>query len=195
MAYAHPETDPSDTRAAPAGERPIVLVGLMGAGKTSVGKRLAQRLGLPFRDADAEIEAAAACTIEEIFERHGEPAFRDLERRVILRLLESGPCVLATGGGAFMDAETRANVARLGVSVWLRAELDVLVKRVKRRNNRPLLKKGDPQQILGDLMTVRHPVYATADVIVESLDGPHEASVEAVVAGLRAKGVLPGDLR
>ncbi|MDD3445345.1 MAG: shikimate kinase [Zavarzinia sp.] len=155
----------------------------MGAGKSSIGKRLAQRLHVPFVDADAEIEQAAGCTIEEIFERHGEAAFRDGERRVIARLLaESEPHVLATGGGAFMDPETRARVKALALSIWLRADVDVLLRRVKKRNNRPLLKKGDPREILERLVAQRYPVYAEADLVVESLDGPHDQVVDAILA-------------
>ncbi|MEN6541167.1 shikimate kinase [Parvibaculum sp.] len=167
---------------APLAERSIVLVGLMGAGKTTVGRRLAQRLGLPFVDADAEIERAAGETIPEIFERHGEAAFRDGERRVIARLLERGPQVLATGGGAFMDETTRANIAARGISVWLKADLDVLMKRVGRRSGRPLLKADDPRAVMERLMAVRYPVYAQADLTVESVEGPHDSVVEDVVA-------------
>jgi shikimate kinase len=163
-------------------DRTIVLVGLMGAGKSSIGKRLAQRLHVPFIDADTEIEAAAGCTIDEIFERHGEAAFRDGERRVIARLLaDHSPHILATGGGAFMDPETRAAIKAAATSIWLRADIDVLLKRVKKRNNRPLLKRGDPREILERLINLRYPVYAQADLTVESLDGPHEQVVEAVI--------------
>ena len=150
--------------AAPMSERSIVLVGLMGAGKTTVGRRLAQKLGLNFVDADAEIERAAGETIPEIFERHGEAAFRDGERRVIARLLEDGPQVLATGGGAFMDETTRANIAARGISVWLRADFDVLMRRVARRGNRPLLKQGDPRRTMERLIGERYPVYERADI-------------------------------
>ena len=168
--------------------RSIVLVGLMGAGKSSIGRRLAQRLGLDFADADHEIERAAGCTIEEIFARFGEPAFRDGERRVIGRLLEDrAPIVLATGGGAFMDAETRARIRAHGVSVWLRADLDVLLRRVSRRSNRPLLKQGDPREVLERLVALRHPVYAEADLVVESDDSPTEATVERVIAALASR--------
>jgi len=167
-----------------AGERNIVLVGLMGAGKSSIGRRLANRLGLPFVDADTAIEAAAGCTIEEIFERFGEAHFRAGERRVIERLLEEGPQVVATGGGAFMDPQTRAAIRRRGISVWLKADLEVLVQRVKRRSNRPLLKQGDPRETLGRLMDLRYPVYAEADITVPSGEGPHESVVEAIVAAL-----------
>jgi len=167
-------------------ERSIVLVGLMGAGKTTVGRRIAQKLGLPFVDADHEIEAAAGETIPEIFERRGEAAFREGERRVIARLLEDGPQVLATGGGAFMDTTTRANIAARGVSIWLRADLDVLMRRVSRRNNRPLLKQGDPRATMERLINERYPVYAEADITIESVEGPHEIVVDDVIARLEA---------
>lgn len=170
----------------PVGDRSIVLVGLMGAGKTTVGRRLAQRLGLPFVDADAEIERAAGETIPEIFEHRGEAAFRDGERRVIARLLEEGPQVLATGGGAFMDETTRSNIAARGISVWLKADLDVLMKRVSRRSNRPLLKQDDPRRVMQRLMAERYPVYAQADLTVESVEGPHDSVVDDVVARIKA---------
>jgi len=165
--------------------RTVVLVGLMGAGKTNIGRRLAARLHLPFVDADAEIEAAAGETIEEIFRRHGEAVFRDGERRVIARLLESPVHVLATGGGAFMDPNTRENIRRRGISVWLRAELDVLLARVARRGNRPLLKQGDPRAVLQGLMEKRHPIYAEADIVIDSIDGPPELTLIEVIAALR----------
>jgi shikimate kinase len=167
-----------------ATSRTIVLVGLMGAGKSSIGRRLAQRLGLPFIDADAEIEAAADATVEEIFQRHGEAAFRDGERRVIARLLDGPPHVLATGGGAFMDASTRALIRARTLSIWLRADVDVLLTRVGRRNNRPLLKSGDPRAILEKLIAERHPVYVEADITVDSVDGPPEATMERVMSAL-----------
>ncbi|WP_245424124.1 3-dehydroquinate synthase [Methylovirgula sp. 4M-Z18] len=156
------------------GARCIVLVGMMGSGKTSVGRRLAARLGLDFADADAEIEAAHRMTIPEIFARHGEPYFRDGERRVLARLLAEGPKVVATGGGAFMNAETRARIAELGVSIWLKADFDVLIRRVRRRANRPLLQTPDPEGALRKLIDDRYPTYALADVTVVSHDGPHE---------------------
>lgn len=165
--------------------RSIVLVGLMGAGKTCIGRRLAQRHGLAFRDADAEVEAAAGRTIPEIFEDYGEGAFRDCERKVIGRLLSESPHVLATGGGAFMNAETRALIKARGISVWLRADLDLLVRRTAKRNNRPLLQGGDPRRILSELMAERDPVYAQADVVVDSLDGPPERTVDRVQAAIR----------
>ena len=162
----------------------VVLVGLMGAGKSAIGRRLAARLGMPFVDADTEIERAAGCSISDIFEIHGEAAFRDGERRVIARLLARPPHVLATGGGAFMDPETRAAIRASGISVWLRAELDLLVSRVSRRNDRPLLTGGEPRAILQRLMNERHPIYAEADVVVESMDGPHEQTVQTVLSAL-----------
>jgi shikimate kinase len=164
----------------------IALVGLMGAGKSSIGRRLAQRLKVPFVDADTEIEAAAGATIEEIFERHGEAAFREGERRVIARLLEGPVQVLATGGGAFMDPVTRALVRERAISVWIRAELDLLLSRVNRRNNRPLLKGGDPRAVLERLIAERHPIYAESDIIVDSVDGPPDATLERVSAALTA---------
>jgi shikimate kinase len=167
--------------------RTIALVGLMGAGKTSIGRRLAQRLGLPFLDADAEIEAAAGTTIEEIFRRHGEMAFRDGERRVIARLLDNPTHVLATGGGAFMDASTRELLRSRAITVWLRADLELMLARVGRRNNRPLLKNGDPRVVLERLMAERYPIYAEADITVESIDGPADATVERVLEALAAR--------
>ena len=168
--------------------KPLVLVGLMGAGKSAVGRRLAERLGIPFIDADAEIEAAAGCTVQEFFDRHGEAAFREGERRVIQRLLtEEPPHVLATGGGAFMDPATRALVRERGISIWLRAELDVLFRRVSRRGHRPLLKTADPKGTLGKLMEIRYPVYAEADIVVDSIDGPIAETVDRVVAAVEAR--------
>lgn len=167
-------------------DQSIVMVGLMGAGKSSIGRRLATRLNLPFVDADSEIEAAAGCTIAEFFERHGEAEFRDGERRVIARLLEDEPKVLATGGGAFMDEETRTAIAIAGISVWLRADLDTLVRRTARRTDRPLLNNGDPANTLESLMETRHPVYAQADIVVESNDGPPDETVERVMDALAA---------
>jgi shikimate kinase len=167
------------------GQRSIVLIGMMGAGKSSIGRRLAQRLALPFVDADTEIEAAAKMTIAEIFAAYGEPYFRSGEQRVIARLLESGPQVLATGGGAYMNAETRAAIAQRGLSVWLKAEYDVLVKRVKRRAtaDRPML-QGDPTTRIRDLMDARYPVYAQAHVTVISREVSHEAIVSEIIVGL-----------
>jgi shikimate kinase len=166
--------------------RSIVLVGLMGVGKSNIGRRLAARLGLPFFDSDPEIEAAAGETIEEIFANRGERVFRDGERRVIARLLAQPVHVLATGGGAFMDPATRALIADRGVSLWLRADLEVLVARVLRRTNRPLLKEGDPRAILAELIERRHPVYAEADVVVDSGAGSPEVTVTRAIAALAA---------
>jgi len=166
------------------GSRSIVLVGLMGAGKSSIGRRLAHRLGLPFVDADTEIEKAADLTIPEIFEKHGEPYFRAGEVRVVARILESGPQVLATGGGAYMNPETRARIRERGISLWLKAELDVLMKRVKRRGDRPLLKADDPQAVLKRLMDERYPVYAEADLTVVSREASHDEVVDDVIAAL-----------
>jgi shikimate kinase len=169
------------------GRRSVVLVGMMGAGKSSVGRRLAGRLGIPFVDADIEIEKAAGMTITEIFASHGEPYFRAGEARVIARLLEGGPQVLATGGGAFMNTDTRTNIRAKGVSVWLRATLEVLSRRIKRRNDRPLLTSADPVETLRRLMDERYPVYAEADLTVESRDVPHEAIVDEIIEGLRGR--------
>ena len=160
------------------GRRSIVLVGMMGAGKSSVGRRLASRLGMPFVDADTEIESAAGMSIPEIFARHGEAYFRSGEKRVIARLLDSGPQVLATGGGAVMDQATRDLVHIKGISVWLKAELDVLLKRTKRRGDRPLVEK------IKDLLPQREPVYALSDIVVQSRDEPHETIVEEIIAKL-----------
>lgn len=164
--------------------RPIVLVGLMGAGKSCIGKRLASHLGLPFVDADREIEAAAGCSIPDIFSRHGEKAFRDGERRVIQRLLGNPVHVLATGGGAFVDPTTRALVKERGLSIWIRADLDLLLKRVSRRNDRPLLQNVDPRAKLAELIELRHPFYAEADITVDSADGPPEVTLGRVLEAL-----------
>jgi shikimate kinase len=174
------------------GSRSIVLVGLMGAGKSTVGRRLAARLDMPFKDADAEIEAAAGMSVSDIFATHGEPYFREGERRVIGRLLQEGPIVLATGGGAFMHADTRAWIAEAGVSIWLKAELEVLMRRVRKRSHRPLLKNADPEDSMRRLMASRHPVYALADITVESRDTPHERVVEDALNGLLARLSLEG---
>jgi shikimate kinase len=169
------------------GRRSIVLIGLMGAGKTAVGRRLANRLDLPFIDADTEIELAAGASISEIFAEHGESYFRQGERKVIARLLEGGPQVLATGGGAYMNAETRANIKARGLSVWLKAELKMLLKRVGRRDNRPLLAAGDPEKVMNRLIEERYPVYAEADLTVESRDVPHDVIVGTVIDALAVK--------
>ena len=166
--------------------RSIVLVGLMGAGKTSIGRRLAARLGLPFRDADAEIELAAGCSVPELFERFGEKEFRDGERRVVRRLLAGEPLVLATGGGAYMDPETRASIRRDAVSIWLRCQLPTLLRRVTGRSHRPLLTGGDPAEILQRLMTARHPTYAEADVVVDCGDENPDITTAQVLEALTA---------
>jgi shikimate kinase len=167
-------------------DRTIVLVGLMGAGKTAIGRRLAQALGLPFRDVDEEIEKAAGLSVSEIFARHGEAFFRDAERRFIARLLDEPPHVLATGGGAFINDATRALIASKAISVWLKADLDVLMKRVGKRATRPLLATGDPRETMQRLMSERYPIYAQADITVDSVDGPHERMVEAILRELEA---------
>jgi shikimate kinase len=165
----------------------IVLVGLMGAGKSCVGKRLAACLGLPFVDADREIEAAAGgCSISDIFEVHGEKVFRDGERRVIQRLLGNPMHVLATGGGAFMDPSTRALIKERALSIWLKAELEQLLKRIGRRSDRPLLQNVDPRAKLGELIALRHPVYAEADLTVDSADGPPDVTVQRVLQAIEA---------
>ncbi len=168
-------------------ERTIALVGLMGVGKSTIGRKLAQALDLPFRDADQEIEKAAGCLIADIFAERGEAEFRQGERRVIARLLEEGPHVLATGGGAFMNPETRALIGEKAVSVWLKADLDVLVRRVTRKDTRPLLSGKDPREVLDQLMTERYPIYAEADITVETDDRPASAAVEAILAALDHK--------
>ncbi|WP_294260093.1 shikimate kinase [uncultured Sphingomonas sp.] len=162
-------------------DRPIVLVGLMGVGKSTVGRRLAIRLGLPFVDADHEIEEAAGMTIADIFERFGEPYFRDGERRVIARLIDGRPKVIATGGGAFINDETRALILNSAVAIWLDAEPRVLASRVSRRDTRPLLRGRDPLQVLTDLAEKRNPFYALAPIHVTSYDAPHEATVNAIL--------------
>jgi len=160
------------------GNRSIVLVGMMGAGKSSIGRRLASRLGIPFVDADMEIESAAGMTIPEIFDKHGEPYFRAGEARVIARLLDGGPQVLATGGGSVMDAQTRALIGKKGISIWLKADIDVLLKRTKRRNDRPLAEK------IKDLLPAREPLYAQADIVVYSRDEPHDTIIEEIMRQL-----------
>jgi len=175
--------------------RSLVLVGLMGAGKSKIGRRLAVRLGLAFFDSDPEIEAAAGETIEEIFANREERVFREGERRVIARLLAQPVHVLATGGGAFMDPATRELIRCRGVSLWLRADLDVLVSRVLRRSNRPLLKQGDPRAILAQLIERRYPVYAEADVVVDSGEGSPEATVSRAIVALAScpRASLPAE--
>lgn len=164
--------------------RTVVLVGMMGSGKSAIGKRMAARLRLPFVDADHEIERSAGMTIAEIFERHGEAEFRAGERRVIARLLDEPTHVLATGGGAFMDPATRAAVRAKGISLWLRADLEALVERVARRTHRPLLNGGDHRQILADLMDRRHPIYAEADITVRSGEGSADETTERALSAL-----------
>jgi shikimate kinase len=163
------------------GNRPIVLVGLMGAGKSSIGRRLAEKLEIPFVDADHEIEVAADKTIPEIFNDHGEAYFREGERRVISRLIENGAQILSTGGGAFINEETRQNIHAHGISVWLKAELPLLMKRVMKRADRPLLQTEDPEAVMQKLMDQRYPVYATADVTIESRDVQHTQMVNEVI--------------
>jgi shikimate kinase len=168
--------------------RSVVLVGMMGAGKTTIGKRLAARIGLDFIDADAEIEKAAAQSIPEIFAQHGEAHFRQGERRVIQRILAAGQSVLATGGGAFMNAETRASIAGAGLSVWLKAEFDVLMARVRRKSNRPLLQNPDPEGTMRRLIDERYPVYALADITVLSRDVQHDVITDEIIDALIAHG-------
>ena len=165
--------------------RSIVLVGMMGVGKSSIGRRLAARLGIPFVDADTEIEKAAGMSIPDIFARHGEADFRSGEARVIARLLDGGPQVLATGGGAFMNAGTREAIAAKGVSIWLAAEFDVLLRRInKRKNERPMLQTENPTETLRQLLAAREPIYALADLTVQSREVPHEAIVTEIVGAL-----------
>ncbi len=184
----------SETSLAPA-DRTIVLVGLMGVGKTTVGRRLATLMRLPFVDADHAIEDAAGCTISEIFARYGEPEFRDGERRVITRLLEGPRHVLATGGGAFMHPATRAAIRKRGISIWLRADVNLLLDRVGRKSNRPLLQTGDPRATMERLVKERYPVYAEADLTIESRDGPHDRVVRAIIQALKGVGAIPPDSR
>ena len=168
------------------GARSIALVGMPGSGKSSIGRRLALRLDLPFVDADAKIEeAAGGMSIEEIFAKHGEAEFRSLEARVIARLLEDGPSVIATGGGALMNANTRALVRERAIAIWLKADIPVLMRRVRRKSDRPLLKGNDPEATLKRLLAEREPIYAEADIVVTSREGPHDAVVDAIVAELQ----------
>jgi shikimate kinase len=173
------------------GTRSIVLVGMMGAGKSTIGRRLSARLRLPFLDADIEIEAAAGMSIPDIFETRGETDFRDGEARVIARLLDGGPCVLATGGGAFMRAETRNRIRDKAVSIWLKADVDIIMRRVKRRSDRPLLKTADPAATVGRLIEEREPVYQHADLTIWSRDVPHEKIVDECLEALHIR--LCGD--
>lgn len=169
----------------PPTDRTIALVGMMGAGKSTIGRKLAESLGMAFIDSDEEIEKAAGLSVQEIFERHGEPEFRRGERRVIERLLGGAPIVLATGGGAYMDAETRALMKARAVTVWLKTDLDVLWRRVSRRETRPLLKRDNPRQVLADLDAARAPIYALADIVVTTGEGPTAEAVEAIREALR----------
>jgi shikimate kinase len=172
--------------------RTIALVGLMGAGKSSVGRRLAVQLGVPFKDADDEIVIAAGRPIADIFAERGEDEFRAGERRVIARILDDPPHILATGGGAFMNPVTRVLLRQRATTVWLRADLETLVRRVSRRDDRPLLRNADPRVVMADLMEKRYPTYGEADLIVESREGPHHLTVDGVIAALRAHGDLVG---
>ena len=180
----HPTLEADITAA--LGARSIVLVGMMGAGKSTIGRRVAARLRLPFTDADTEIEAAAVMSIPEIFETHGEPYFRDGEARVIARILDSGPVVLATGGGAFMREETRTRIRERAISVWLKAEPDVIMRRVRRRADRPLLQTADPEATVTRLLSEREPVYQNADLTIASRDVPHDRIVEECLEALHA---------
>lgn len=190
---AMPPETAQKTKRKPGLRRPVVLVGLMGAGKSSVGLRLADMLGVPFRDSDHEVEAAAGMTIPEIFETLGESQFRDGERRVIARLLDETPHVLGTGGGAFMNAETRGVIAERAVSVWLKADLEVLVARTAGRSHRPLLNKGNPREILGGLMAERYPVYGLAEIHVESrANQTQEQMARRILTALRDYGQRTG---
>jgi len=180
-------TSPEEQILSALGARLIVLVGMMGAGKSTIGRRLAARLRLPFVDADSEIEAAAGMSIPEIFEIHGEPHFRDGEARVIARLLESGPAVLATGGGSFMREETRCRVRDKAVSIWLKADADIIMRRVKRRADRPLLRTADPAATVGRLIAEREPIYQDADITVSSRDVPHDKIVEECIDALHGR--------
>jgi shikimate kinase len=184
---ALPANPPGESHAAllgRLGNRSIVFVGLMGAGKTAIGRKVATMLSLPFLDSDHEIESVSRMTVPELFERYGETEFRALEQRVILRVLENGPQVLSTGGGAFMNAQTREAIAGYGVSVWLKAELDLLMERVSKKQNRPLLKSADPRAVLERLMAERYPVYATADLTVPTRDDRKEVIAAEVVNAL-----------
>jgi shikimate kinase len=186
-APAHAGTSHEADITAALGRRSIVLVGMMGAGKSTIGRRLGARLRLPFLDADIEIEAAACMSIPEIFETRGEPYFRDGEARVIARLLESGPAVIATGGGAFMREETRNRIREKAVSLWLKADVDTIMKRVKRRADRPLLQTADPEATVSRLLELREPVYRSADLTIASRDVPHDRIVDECIDALRAR--------
>ena len=182
--HAVVEADRVDRVVASLGKRCVVLVGMMGAGKTSIGRRLANLMHLPFLDADAEIEKAANLTIAEIFETYGEEHFREGERRVVARLLRDGPAVLATGGGAFLSPETRELCREHGISAWLKADVPVLLDRVRKKGNRPLLDRPDPGEVMRRLLTEREPIYRLADIVVASREGPHQAVVAEIVTAL-----------
>jgi shikimate kinase len=187
-----PTTAPQEAEILAAlGTRLVVLVGMMGAGKSTIGRRLAARLNLPFVDADTEIEAAAGMTIPEIFEVHGEPHFRDGEARVIARLLDAGPAVLATGGGSFMREETRRRIGEKAVSIWLKADPDVIMRRVKRRADRPLLQTVDPAATVNRLISEREPTYQHADITISSREVPHDKIVDECLDALHAKLINP----
>jgi shikimate kinase len=171
-------------------KRTVALVGMMGAGKSSLGRRLAGRLDVMFRDADTEIETAAGCSINEIFARYGEPAFRDGERKVIARLLGIPPHILATGGGAFADNDTRQRIKEQAVSIWINVPLELLIERVGRRDTRPMLKDGDPVEIMTRLYREREPLYAQADITIDSEDVPHKSTIEHVLNLLRERDLL-----
>jgi shikimate kinase len=181
---AAPESEEVERVLSRLGDRNIVLIGMMGAGKSSIGRRLANVLHLPFVDADAEIEKAANQSIAEIFATYGEPHFREGERRVLARLLAAGPAVLATGGGAFMSEETRENCHQRGVTIWLKADVSVLLDRVRKKGNRPLLNQPDPELVMRKLLDEREPVYALADISISSREGPHQAMVTEILAAL-----------
>lgn len=170
--------------------RTVALVGMMGSGKSSIGRRLAARLEVPFRDADSEIELAAGCSISDIFSRYGEAAFREGERKVIARLLGNPPHVLATGGGAFMSEETRTQIASSALSVWLRAPVELLLERIGKRDTRPLLRSGDPRETLTRLLHEREPLYALADIAIDSEDGPHQNAVDRILAELEKRQLV-----
>jgi shikimate kinase len=182
------QTGPQDAAVAAAlGARCVVLVGMMGAGKSTIGRRMAARLRLPFLDADSEIEAAAGMSIPDIFETHGEPHFRDGEARVIARLLDNGPAVIATGGGAFMREETRNRIRDKALSIWLKADAEIIMRRVRRRADRPLLQTADPAATVDRLLVEREPVYGKADITIWSRDVPHEKIVDECLAALLEK--------
>jgi shikimate kinase len=171
-------------------KRTVALVGMMGAGKSSLGRRVAGRLEVAFRDADTEIEAAAGCSINDIFDRYGEAAFRDCERKVISRLLQDSPHVLATGGGAFIDEQVRDKLKTAALSVWLDVPVELLVARVSRRDTRPMLRNGNPHEILTRLLAERQPIYAQADLTVTGEDGPHGTGVQRILDALQERGML-----